>query len=188
LAKCSYTITYYDRDLGREESYNCPDEEHSEGLCKFHLKGYSADEKNQEELIELLKQKIVYANASESSLKWIGYQIPPEFALMHEFKVNVYADAANFIGNVSFSRSIFNKTVSFSNATFNQEADFSTAMFNIEAYFSNATFNQEADFSNTTFNRKANFLGTTFNRGANFYNATFNQEANFLGTIFNRQI
>ena len=153
MAKCYYTRTYYDHDLGIEESYKCPDEEYSEGLCKFHLKGYSADRKNQEELIELLKQKIVYANASESPLKWIGYQIPPEFAIMYEFKTNVYVDAANFMGNVSFSRSIFNKTASFSNATFNQEAD-----------FSNTTFNEKADFSTATFNRKVNFLGTIFNR------------------------
>jgi hypothetical protein len=142
LAKCSYTTTYYDHDLGREESYKCPDEEHSEGFCKFHLKGYSADEKNQEELIELLKQKITDANASESPLKWIGYQIPPEFAIICEFKTNVYVDAANFTGNVNFSRSIFNKNASFSTATFNREANFSTATFNIEANFLGATFNQ----------------------------------------------
>ncbi len=51
--------------MGREEQYECPNVEHSEGYCKFHYKEYAADEKNKEELLKLLSQMITKANENE---------------------------------------------------------------------------------------------------------------------------
>jgi Pentapeptide repeats (9 copies) len=147
--KCSYTTTYFDYDYdywGEEERYECPDEEQSEGLCKFHLKRYAAaDEKNKQELIEFLEQKVEDANAAGSPLKWIGYQIPSDFTISSEFKVNVYLDSANFIGDVYFFRSAFEGTASFSGAQFHGEASFIEAKFYKEARFDGTTFSEEAD-------------------------------------------
>jgi hypothetical protein len=65
LAQCSYTSEYYDYDTGRREPYKCPDEEYSDGLCKFHhSRYYAADEKNKEQVTEFLKQEVERANTS----------------------------------------------------------------------------------------------------------------------------
>jgi hypothetical protein len=115
LTNCSYTRIYYDHDIGKNnEKYKCPYEEYLKGLCKFHLREYANDEKNREMLIELLKEEVEKANVSGSPLKWIGYQIPPQFAISSEFKVNVYLDFANFLGNMSFDGSNFKRSAYFS--------------------------------------------------------------------------
>lgn len=115
--KCSYARRYYDYDLEREEPYKCPAEEHSKGLCKFHLKEYAVDENNRGELIGLLNQELKKANTSGSALKWIGYQIPPAFDISSEFKVNVYLDWAYFLGDASFDSSNFESNASFMELT-----------------------------------------------------------------------
>jgi uncharacterized protein YjbI with pentapeptide repeats len=196
---CSYTKEYYDYDLGKKGTYKCPDEEYSEGLCKFHHKGYAANENNKKELIELLKLKIADANELQSPLIWFGYQIPPGFAIRSEFKTNVYLDGSNFLGDAAFIESTFERDASFSKVHFNGKADFCNAHFNGEARFYEAQFNGEARFSKAQFNGKAvsffnaqfkeeqqlaDFSNVKFNGETNFSRAHFNGEAHFFNTQF----
>jgi hypothetical protein len=155
--KCSYARTYYDYDLGREELYECSNEEHSKGRCKFHLKEYAVDENNREELIGLLNQEVEKANTSGSPLKWIGYQIPPDFAISSKFKVVVYLEDANFLGNTDFTKSTFERVAYFYGAQFNGRAHFIGATFSNEAYFNEAQFNEATYFSYAQFNEATNF-------------------------------
>jgi hypothetical protein len=200
--KCSYE-TWLDWRKG--EYYECPDEEYSEELCKFHHKQYASDEKNKKELSELLKQKVENANASRTPLKLIAYQLPRGISLSYEFKTKIYFDNADFLADADFRHSVFQSDVYFSGAKFNGGANFSHTLFNGDATFfettfiegtktdfTEAKFNGEADFSVTIFNSEVVFRYTTFNgefvfrnaafnhtSGADFYNATFNGTVSF---------
>jgi|SRR5215217_410290 len=198
--KCNYIRTYYDFSLRGRELYECHNERHINGLCKFHIPEYAADKSNREELIELLKLNVAESNASGSSLRWIGYQIPPEITLNYEFKSNVYFNGANFRGNADLSQSIFEKHAYFSSAQFSKRADFSGAHFNGEANFPMVYFNERADFSGAHFNgearfsqvqfsktEKADFLDTKFNEKADFSRTYFNGRTNFSGAYFNKE-
>jgi uncharacterized protein YjbI with pentapeptide repeats len=197
--RCSYTREYYDRELKGNKIYECPEVQYSEeGLCKFHLEKYASNSRNKEEIIDLLRKKIVEANAAKSPLKWIGYQIPAGIAFPNElgFKVDVYLSYANFLGDADFRSSIFERDVIFDDTTFNGITYFSNAVFNGKAYlykttfsrdadFTEATFNSEADFSYAVFNGKAFFPRVIFNGETYYFVATFNSEADFSYAVFN---
>jgi uncharacterized protein YjbI with pentapeptide repeats len=196
LANCHYTRIYRDHDTGKDERYKCPYEEHSKGLCKFHLTEYAKDEKNLELLNELLREEVEKANASGSPLKWIGYQIPPRLAMPSEFKVDVYLNFASFLGNTSFESSNFQRNAYFSDARFNGEVSFGNVHFNgKEANFSRVNFNGKVYFTGAHFNGKvyftgahfyeASFLSVHFNGEAIFSDAQFNGEAIFSDAQFN---
>jgi hypothetical protein len=172
--------------LRKIESYKCSNEAYSDGLCKFHNKEYAADKNNKKDMIELLKQK-VEENTPESSLKWIGYQIPEisiTGSLFKEFEV--YLNHACFLGKTDFGSEYiqfnadlagpeeevegstsFDGFVDFSHATFKGEVTVH-AIFNKGLSFYGATFEQRADFTGSAIIRAANFSGTTFNGGAEF--------------------
>jgi hypothetical protein len=177
------------------EDYKCQNEEYSKGLCKFHLEEYATKEENKKELAELLKKKVEEANASGLPLKCIGYHFPADIPIANDFKVDVYFDYANFIGDVDFSDSVFESGVSFHQATFNGQASFREASFKGFSIFTSAIFNREAHFAGAifgiaaylaaTYNGEVSFFGTAFYGITRFSRSKFNGKADFSYAGFN---
>jgi uncharacterized protein YjbI with pentapeptide repeats len=191
--RCNFNTTLDGRG---SETYECPDNEYSEGYCKFHHPTYATNDDNKADLIELLEQKIDNANASGSALELIGYKLPRELSISsYQFKSNVHLDNAEFLGNTYFRDSVFEKDVSFSGATFNGDVIFNEITFNEKASFQQSKlkgkaqfhevvrFHGGADFSNATFSSEVLFYEVHFG-DSSFSNATFHGEARFTETSF----
>ncbi|MBI3580298.1 MAG: pentapeptide repeat-containing protein [Ignavibacteriales bacterium] len=88
------------------------------------------------------------------------------------------------IGEVNFSKHIFDRAIDFKSALFKNSANFGGAIFQKEIDFSNSQFDGDVSFTNSHFKDDAIFSDVMFQRRALFLGTQFEDDVSFLATQF----
>jgi Pentapeptide repeats (9 copies) len=188
LAKCQFTIEYYEIEKKKMDKFYCEEEaSRSSSFCIFHDKSYLEDksifEEHRQEVSKTLMDKVNDSITNNKALFCIGYYLPADIRIQGIFNKQVNFSHSKF-QRIDFSSAKFSGGANFRAAKFSGITDFSAAKFSGGAIFHSANFSKEATFHSAKFSGVATFHSAKFSKEATFPSAEFSGVAIFYLTRF----